>query len=275
MELLRYIPKSYLSFFMGRLSAIVIPEPFRGILIRWFARRYTIDVSEASRPIDSYRSISEFFVRDLRPGVRPIEAPFVSPVDGTLRNSGVAVEGVIEQIKGRTYSVLELLGDSQEAERFQGGRYFSMYLSPQDYHHVHSPVSGFVRKIVSIPGKLWPVNDWSLSSIDKLFAVNERVVIYISTHQGEIAVVMVGATNVGKISLSFDSLVTNTAPWSGQNIYTKEYSPTQIPLNAGDRIGTFHLGSSVVMICDTALSETCAVGLVAPAKVRYGQNFCR
>lgn len=273
MEFLRYIPKDYLSFMMGKLSSICVPDPFRMMLLRWFAGRYKIDVSEASRPLESYPSIADFFVRDLKDGIRPVESEIVSPVDGTLRGFGTAVAGSIEQIKGKEYSVLELLNDEQEALKFSGGYYFNLYLSPQDYHHVHSPVSGHIRKVTSIPGKLWPVNDWSIQSIDKLFAVNERIAIFLSTEHGDVVVVMVGATNVGKISLAFEPLVTNTAPWQTQKIRNILYNETQKPVGAAARLGTFHLGSSVLLLFSPTFKNNVSHhGLQKGQKVRFGQK---
>ncbi len=273
MDLLRIIPKNYLSFGLGWLSSIDLPNPFRKMLVRWFADRYHINVSEASRPLASYRSIADFFTRDLRAGVRPIAGDLVCPVDGTLRNEGPILEGVIEQIKGVNYSVVDLLGDRSEAEKFTGGRYFNLYLSPQDYHHVHSPVTGYVRKVVAIPGRLWPVNDWSINAIKNLFAVNERVAIYISSEKGEAAVVMVGATNVGKISLAFDNLFTNTTPWRSPEQIVREYEEGKKSISAGDRVGTFNLGSSVVLLFDQRLSSRLRSVYASPIKTAYGESL--
>jgi hypothetical protein len=102
-------------------------------------------------------------------------------------------------------------GDPELAQRFTNGAFFNLYLSPQDYHHVHTPVGGKIVRSVHIPGMLWPVNDWSLANVNQLFSINERVVTYIECALGLVAVVMIGATNVGKISVVYDTFISNAA----------------------------------------------------------------
>ncbi|HWS73308.1 MAG TPA: phosphatidylserine decarboxylase, partial [Thermoanaerobaculia bacterium] len=160
---LRYVPKNHLSRAIGRLVHARWPRPIARRLVQWFATAYKIDVDAAQLPAHEYPSIGHFFTRDLREGLRPIESDFVSPVDGTLRNFGVIENGRLEQIKGKTYTVASFLRDEEQARRYERGAFFNLYLSPQDYHHVHSPVGGAIARSVHIPGKLWPVNDWSLA----------------------------------------------------------------------------------------------------------------
>lgn len=266
--LLRYVPKNHLSRLIGRLVHIPLPRPVARTLVRWFAKTYQIDVDAAAKPIDDYPSIGHFFIRDLREGLRPIESNFVSPVDGVLRNFGTVEGGRLEQIKGKNYTVAGFLGDEDNARRYEGGAYFNLYLSPQDYHHVHSPVGGAVVRSVHIPGRLWPVNDWSLANIDELFSINERVVTYIeSPALGLVAAVMIGATNVGKISVSYDSFISNRAAENQPAI--RNYTPP-LPIAAGARLGTFHMGSSVVVLVEPGRIDLTRVRLEAGKKVRYG-----
>ena len=268
---LRYIPKNHLSRVMGRLVHARLPRPIARRLVRWFADSYEIDVSAAERPLTEYPSIGHFFTRDLREGLRPIEGDFVSPVDGTLRNFGAVSGGRLEQIKGKTYTLQRFLGDESNAARYENGVYFNLYLSPQDYHHVHSPVGGAISRSVHIPGKLWPVNDWSLAHIDELFSINERVVTYIDAASlGRVAVVMVGATNVGKISVAYDSFISNVS--GTKTPAARDYTPP-IPISAGDRLGTFHMGSSVVVLLEPGRIALDKVAPAAPSKVRYGQTL--
>src|SRR3974390_3546814 len=98
--LLRFVPKNHLSRVAGWLMHVRLPKPVARRLVRWFARTYDVDVEAASRPIDDYPSIGDFFIRDLRDGLRPIESAFVSPVDGVLRNFGTIENGRLEQVKG-------------------------------------------------------------------------------------------------------------------------------------------------------------------------------
>ncbi|MCU1349415.1 MAG: psd, partial [Acidobacteria bacterium] len=245
------------------------PRPIERRLVRWFATAYQIDLDAAGKPAHDYPSIGDFFTRDLREGLRPIEGDFVSPVDGTLRNFGLVAGGRLEQIKGKSYTVARFLGDEAFARRYENGAYLNFYLSPQDYHHVHSPASGGITRSVHIPGKLWPVNDWSLANIDELFSINERVVTYIDDGTlGLVAVVMIGATNVGKISVVYDSFISNTP--AGDRPVARDYAPP-VAIAAGDRLGTFHMGSSVVVLVEPGRIDVERIRLERGKKVRYGQ----
>jgi phosphatidylserine decarboxylase len=264
---LRYVPKNHLSRTIGRFVHARLPRPIARRLVRWFADLYEIDVDAAGKPLHEYPSIGHFFTRDLREGLRPIESDFVSPVDGTLRGFGPITDGRLEQIKGKSYTVAKFLGDDAGAGRYEQGAFFNLYLSPQDYHHVHSPVGGSIVRSVHIPGKLWPVNDWSLANVDELFSINERVITYVDCPLGLVAVAMVGATNVGKISVVYDSFISNAA--GSDRTVSRSYDPP-VPIRAGDRLGTFHMGSSVVLLLEPGRIDLSRVRLQAGKKVQYG-----
>ncbi|MEO8383545.1 MAG: archaetidylserine decarboxylase [Acidobacteriota bacterium] len=264
---LRYVPKNRMSRMVGRLVHARLPRPLSRRLVRWFAATYQIDVDAAGKELHHYPSIGHFFIRDLREGLRPIEGDFVSPVDGRLRNFGPVQDGRLEQIKGKSYTVAGFLGDEELAARYTNGAYFNLYLSPQDYHHVHTPVSGTIVRSVHIPGKLWPVNDWSLENVNELFSINERVVTYIDSSFGLVAVVMIGATNVGKISVVYDDFISNAG--SVERTVVRQYDPA-VPLAAGARLGTFHMGSSVVVLVEPGRIDLDRVRLEIGEKVHYG-----
>ena len=264
---LRYVPKNHLSRFIGRLVHARLPRPLARRLVKTFASAYEIDVDSAGAPLETYPSIGHFFTRDLREGLRPIESDLVSPVDGTLRDYGVISDGKLEQIKGKTYSLTSFLRDEELARRYENGSFFNFYLSPQDYHHVHSAVTGSITKSVHIPGKLWPVNDWSLANVNDLFSINERVITYIDCNYGLVAAVMIGATNVGKISVVYDTFISNVV--GVDRTVVREYDPA-IAIRAGDRVGTFHMGSSVVLLFEPGRVDAGNVRLVRAKKVQYG-----
>lgn len=264
---LRYVPKNHLSRTIGRLVHLPLPRPLARRLVHWFAKTYEIDTDAAAKPMHEYPSIGHFFIRDLAEGLRPIESDLVSPADAVLRNYGVIENGRIEQVKGKTYTLARFLADEANAKRYENGVYFNFYLSPQDYHHVHSPVAGTIPRSVHIPGKLWPVNDWSLANIDELFSINERVVTYIDSAFGRVAAVMIGATNVGKISVTYDSFISNAA--EANRTAARDYA-TPIAIDAGARLGTFHMGSSVVVLLEPGRIDLDRVRLEPGKKVQYG-----
>lgn len=269
--LLRYVPKNHLSRLVGGLVHVRLPRGLASFVIRRFARSYGVNLDEAEHPVEHYRSLGEFFTRNLKPGVRPIEGTFVSPVDGRLRDWGRVIDGRIPQIKGKTYGLEDFLGHDDIASTFDRGHFFNFYLSPRDYHHIHAPVRGLVARSVHIPGRLWPVNDWSLSSIDDLFSVNERVVTYLKSRMGVIAVVMIGATNVGKMSVTYDSFVTNVPPRATE-VRRRDYA-SPVVLSAGARLGTFHMGSSVVVLVREGILSDDQIAVSAPSDVRMGQGL--
>lgn len=265
LRLLHFVPKNHLSRLVGKLVHLRLPPPLGPLSVRIFADAYKIDLASASKRIGEYRSIGELFVRDLKEGARPIAPDGVrSPVDGKLRGCGPIEKGEIPQIKGKSYTVAGLLRDPQLAEIYTAGSYFNFYLAPPDYHHIHAPVSGRISAVRHIPGKLWPVNDWSIRNIDGLFTVNERVSVRIDTPVGPFTVVMVGATNVGEISLSFDPGFEMT-----RIERHKAYDP-ELAVEAGARIGTFHMGSSVVLLCPPGAIAASSLGAAEPRVVRYG-----
>jgi phosphatidylserine decarboxylase len=268
MQWISYIPKSYLSWFVGTMANLPLPKPFSTILVRWFARAYKIDSSLATRPLEAFSSIGSFFTRDLRPEVRPVGEGIVSPVDGTLRSAqDVSTIGDVTLVKGRTYSIAGLLGNDPLAARFANGQVWNFYLSPQDAHHIFSPVDGAIVRSVHVPGKLWPVNDWAIAAVDGLFVVNERVISFIETSNGMVAVVMVGATNVGRIALSYAPVESNRAPWRTHHQRSFDHSPA-IPVDRGEKIGTFKMGSTVVLVFEGRRFDTSKAG--TQVKVTYG-----
>jgi phosphatidylserine decarboxylase len=261
-----------LSRLVNGLAERELPGPILRPLIRAYVRAYGVDLAEAAQPITAYPSFNAFFTRRLREGVRvvdPTPGAVVSPSDSRLNSLGpVAPDGLLEQIKGRTYSLQRLLG-GPEAVQFAKGAQATLYLSPSMYHRVHSPVRGRIRCWRYLPGRLFPVNAQAVRLVEDLFVVNERLVIVIDGDDvGPVAVVMVGATNVGRMTLTFDGLVTNAGLPA-----TAVRPATPIPVERGQELGAFNLGSTVVLL----IAETARLGPRAKAGdlVRMGQALWR
>lgn len=248
MHFLYLIPKNWLSRLTGRLVRAPLPSFIRVWMIQTFARVYQIDLNEAEKPMLEYKTVGDFFTRKLAPQARPLgEEGLVHPADSVVSESGRITQGRLIQAKDQFYSLSGFLGKDATASTYQDGAFATYYLCPTDYHRVHSPVDGYVRRVFHIPGQLWPVNVWSVQNIRDLFVVNERVVVEIESAYGMVAVVFVGATNVGEISLSFwpefrSNVAHVTAP--RERIYSRD-----IMVSKGDELGIFHMGSTVVMIC--------------------------
>jgi phosphatidylserine decarboxylase len=178
-------------------------------------------------------------------------------------------DGRLEQVKGKTYSIEELLDDPQEAALFREGVQATLYLSPAAYHRVHWPVEGRVRTWRRIPGRLYPVNPLAQRHVDRLFAVNQRTAVSVDGDDlGAVAVVLVGATNVGRITLAFDDAATSGDRKSGA------LTPSRpVEGRRGDDLGAFNLGSTVVLL--VADGRLVPAGPAAGDTVKMGQALWR
>lgn len=251
-QALELLPKNLVSRAFGVISEVEFPGAVQGVVNRGFARVAKIDVDEAEAPPEAYRSLNAFFTRRLKEGARQVgEVPrgkMISPVDGRVGAFGRIEEGTLLQAKGREYRIVDLVDSAEEAARFQGGSYLTIYLSPRDYHRIHAPAAGRLDKISYIPGHLFPVNRFAVENIEELFAVNERLITYLETEElGRVAVVKVGATCVGRIGLSFDPFQTNRALRRRE-----EFSPhEETSFQAGDELAVFNLGSTVILLVES------------------------
>ncbi|OQW48202.1 MAG: hypothetical protein A4S09_13920 [Proteobacteria bacterium SG_bin7] len=245
LNILRFLPKNYLSYGLGKLAHVPWPRPLNTALISWFASTYKINLDEIDREISSYKSLGDFFVRTLKEGARPIGEGIVHPCDAAITEVGKIHDQKMIQAKGMNYKLIDLLRSQDLAGELEGGTYITYYLCPSDYHRVHAPADMLIHSSIHIPGYLWPVNPWSVRNIKNLFPCNERLVAKLEIDKNPAALVMVGATNVGKMTLSFDSrFVTNNLE---NKIKSRDYKPPVV-MRAGDSFGAFHMGSTVIMI---------------------------
>ena len=227
----------------------------KDVLIRRFAAAYGVDLSEAARGIGEFASFNDFFTRELKPGMRPLgdAAQFIlSPADGAVSQLGVIEQGRIFQAKGRHFTAAQLLGgDDAAAARFQGGRFITIYLSPRDYHRVHMPAGGRLQATTYCPGKLFSVNQATAEGVDALFARNERLVCRFDGPDGQFASVMVGAMIVAGIDTVWPHRFTGHAAAP----ITEDFSQEAREFAAGDEMGRFYLGSTVVLLFEPGRAE--------------------
>ncbi len=219
---------------------------------RWFVKQFNVDMSLAQEPdLESYPSFNAFFTRALRSDARPINddnKTLTCPVDGSVSQLGDIKDGRIFQAKGRDYSLLELLGgDVRAAEKFENGKFATLYLSPRDYHRIHIPVDGKLTAMTHIPGRLFSVSPATARAVPRLFARNERVVAYFDTEVGPMAMVLVGAIFVASIETVWAGEVT---PPAGKEIRHWKYGPDNTVHNfqKGEEIGRFNMGSTVILL---------------------------
>jgi phosphatidylserine decarboxylase len=248
-QLLRFVPRKSLSHLFGRLIHRPLPLPIRLPLLRWFGKRYGVEFSEAAGRIEDYPSLGAFFIRELKPGARPIDQGVVSPADGVITEHGAIEEDRLLQVKGRSYTLGKFLGADAEAS-FKDGYFVTIYLAPGNYHHVHSPVRGAISRQYLIEGDLFPVNLKSVSAVEGLFTINERLVTFIDVDGRDVGVVAVGATNVGAIASAHTSLRGNASFCRrishGRIVEASNCAGRKV--GSGERLATFMLGSTVVLL---------------------------
>ncbi|MCE9657951.1 MAG: archaetidylserine decarboxylase [Burkholderiales bacterium] len=242
------LPKRGLTRFAGRVASRE-----RGAtttrLVRWFVRKYGVDMGEAANPdIAAYASFNDFFTRALKEGARPLaEAALVCPVDGTISQFGAIEQDQILQAKGHRYSTTALVGgDRTLAERFHDGNFATLYLSPKDYHRIHMPCDGVLTRMIDVPGAFFSVNPTTARGVPGLFARNERVVcVFDSKAVGRFVLVLVGATIVGSMATVWHGVVN---PPRVRRVREWNYAEGQVTLKQGEEMGRFLLGSTVVML---------------------------
>ncbi|MES2856229.1 MAG: archaetidylserine decarboxylase [Bdellovibrionota bacterium] len=254
------LPKNDLSHFVGRLVHHPLPGNIGRKSVEWFAKYYSINLDEAEHPITHYKTIGELFTRKLKSDARPVGRDVVHCADAVVSEAGPIEHETLIQAKGKNYTVTELLKTNEFTESFDHGHFMTYYLCPTDYHRVHSAVDGEIIWSKHIPGTMWPVNEWSVNAIPGLFAINERVAIVIQTPRGKIGLVMVAATNVGNMSMTFDPDIMTKVRKGNRQPKERHYSPA-LPIERGEEVGIFHMGSTVVMLFER--------GVLPEAPVKY------
>lgn len=261
----RLLPQHGLSRLLGKIAQSETPW-LKDFLIRLALRRYAIDLEEALvENTDDYPSFNAFFTRQLKPDARPIDndpRALISPADGVVSQFGDIDNGSMIQAKGHQFSADQLLGLSPElCNRFSKGSFATIYLSPRDYHRVHSPSSLQLMETLYIPGKLFSVNAATTRMVPGLFSRNERLVCIMQGATGLVAVVLVGALFVAGI----------------ETVWQPSFNPGKrqqrtftegIAIDKGAELGTFKFGSTVILLTENPLNwqtqltlgSTCKMG---------------
>ena len=241
------LPKKALTYFAGWVAS----RRWGGLttrLITWFVQRYEVNMAEAAEQDPAaYACFNDFFTRALRAGARPLaHSTWVCPVDGAISQFGAVEQGQIFQAKGHRYSTQALLGgDAALAALFEGGAFATIYLSPRDYHRIHMPCDGSLKRMVYVPGDLFSVNPSTARRVPGLFARNERVVCLFDTAHGPMVLTLVGATIVGSMATVWHGVVN---PPRRPRVTVWDYEDGAVSLRQGDEMGRFLLGSTVVLV---------------------------
>ena len=267
------LPQHFLSGVMHRMARCE-NRPWKNAFIKTIVRLYEVDLDEAKETDpEAYASFNAFFTRVLKPDARPqCSDPdtLLCPADGAISQIGKITVGSIFQAKGRYFNALELLGgDVERAKPFANGKFATIYLSPRDYHRLHMPLSGTLREMVHVPGRLFSVNAATVNTVPNLFAHNERVAAIFDTEAGPMALVLVGAIFVSSIETVWHGEVT---PPTVPHVKTWTYSGDAPSLAKGEEMGRFNMGSTIIVLFGENAVDW-EEGLKAGDKVKLGQRL--
>jgi phosphatidylserine decarboxylase len=251
-------------------------RPFKNALIALMTRLYGIDVAEAAHADPAaYEHFNAFFTRALKPGARvpdPDPHAVLMPADGRISQVGPIENGSVFQAKGHSCTAAALLGDAQAARAFDQGSFVTVYLSPRDYHRVHTPFPGRLLETVHIPGRLFSVAPFTVDAVPGLFARNERLVCRFETSFGPMAVVLVGAMLVSGVETVWGGV--EIPPYAAR-VVRKDYRDAAPPVALARfaELGRFNMGSTVIVLLpkDVVLDPA----LQAGDAVRVGQRLGR
>ncbi len=243
------LPHHTLSKWMSKLTHCET-KWWKNLFIKQIIAHYGVNMSEAlEQDINAFSSFNHFFTRELLPDARPLTAvtkAIASPADGAVSQAGPITEGRIFQAKGKSFTVTDLLGGSDErAKPFINGVFTTIYLSPKDYHRLHMPLSGTLKEMVHVPGRLFSVNTSTTRSVPGLFARNERVVALFDTEAGPMALILVGAIFVSSIETVWHGVV---SPPTISSVRTWQYEENAPVLNIGEEMGRFNMGSTIIVL---------------------------
>ncbi len=257
-----------------KLARVPIPSRrlrlwlYRGV----YGKKYPpgLDENEADRPLWAYRSLNALFTRAIRPEYRPIPAgagQFLAPCDGTVQEFGRVAGGKLLTLKGIEYTLESLLPHT-DVRAFEGGHFAVIFLSPIHCHRVFSPHDGVLLEAIHVPGYRLLVHPPYQRAEYPVYTLNERMILRLSTGLGPCLVVMIAGWGVGNIRLPHDPHFRPRARVAA----TRTWSPPA-DVRAGDWLGTFELGSTVVLFTPPAVGVT---PLVAEnTEIKYGQPVFR
>ena len=271
---IRLAPKQLYSSAVDWTARRTIPRPFRRPLYAAYSLVVGANLREVELPLGDYPTFGSFFGRRLRPGSREASTDLTcaaAPSDGVIGTNGKVSGGKLLQAKGRDYSLKALLASEDFAGRIGDGEQVTIYLSPADYHRVHAPVSGLLVGYTYVPGERFPVSPLFAESVEDLFANNERLVLELSTQSGPVAVVLVGALGVGNLSLAVPAL--ESREFARQRVVRRVKLASPIPVARGQELGSFRLGSTVVLVfAEGAFS---AAAITSGRRVQCGESIGR
>lgn len=258
-----------LSQYFGKFAKTKFPSPIQKIINQSYSKLMKLDLTEF-KSAKHYSSLNELFTRELiiNRDIYKDENSFISATDSLVTECGKIENNTALQIKGMSYSIEELLTYycKDNFEKFLDGNFMNFYLSPKDYHRYHAPFDFKLKKLVHIPGKLYPVNLKYLNKELELFVQNERVVLECEANNKIFYMVFVGALNVGQMVFEFEKQVETNKDTKEIKVYNYE----NIEFSRGDCLGYFKMGSTVVILWE---KDFVSLENLLNQNVKFGQKI--
>jgi phosphatidylserine decarboxylase len=261
------VPRRWLTLLMGRLSPLELPFLSSAAIGLW--KLFSdLDLSDAKK--SRFSSLQDCFVRELKPGARPIAADpatLVSPCDGIVGACGPVDRGTVLQAKGFPYTLMELLSDASLAQVYEGGRYVTLRITPTMYHRFHAPHDLDVEHVTYVTGDTWNVYPIALRKVQRLFCRNERAILRcrLASSGTPIALVPVAAILVASIRLHCANVL----------LHLKYHGPNEIPCHAryrkGQEMGWFQHGSTIIALVPKGMELCVHEG----QRIRMGEPLFR
>ena len=193
--LLRPLTARWVSKLVGKFLSTGMSK----CLISSFVKKNGIDMAQYL-PVE-YKSYNEFFCRQIRPELRPIDADprhLISPCDSKLTVLPITPE-LHFTLKQTEYTVSSLLKNGELAQRYAGGYALIFRLTVDDYHRYCYVADGEKSEDVRIQGVLHTVNPIA-NDYFPIYKENTRHYSFLGTRYfGRVLMMEVGALLVGKI----------------------------------------------------------------------------
>lgn len=240
----------------GRWTSSILKRFSRSAISRFivpsFAKIYHLNQEEMEKSLNEYLTLHDLFIRKLKTGTRPIDMQsnsVISPVDAVIEDRGLIAETSELKVKGKNYSITDMLGAKSGFDKYINGAYMILYLSPSQYHRIHCPATGKVVKQWSLGLKSYPVNKWGIKYGNRTLSQNHRVITELKTSYGFMAVVKVGAMFVNSIEIIHEGK----------------------KLVKGEEMAYFSFGSTVILLFERGIFHPQSFPL--PKEIKVGEKI--
>lgn len=265
------IPRRYATLFMGWFSGLESPALTRLSIATWQLFAGDLGLHEAK--LARFKSLQECFTRELRDGARPVDRDprvLTSPCDAVVGAHGRVAAGRVFQAKGFPYTLLDLFGSPELAERHRDALFVTLRLKSNMYHRFHAPADVAVERARYLSGDTWNVNPIALERVEKLFCKNERAVLELRLSDPDRALTLVCVASILVASIEL-----RCAP----RAFDLRYDGARVvdcgdaPFEKGAELGCFKSGSTIVMFINGPYAF--ADGIGEGVTIRAGQALLR